>query len=124
MADITDINVNGTPYNILDDTAMRYATSPTNGDILTTDVNGQAIDSGVTITELKALVIESTSFNSLPQTISNAAITSDHVVMNSVLSNPSAQTGDWTITTSSGSLTIAGTINGSTTVTLYLLKKQ
>ena len=124
MADITDINVNGTPYNILDDTAMRYATSPTNGDILTTDANGQATDSGVTITELKTLVVESTSFSSLPQTISNAAITSDHVVMNSVLSNPSAQTGDWTITTSSGSLTISGTISGSTTVTLYLLKKQ
>ena len=124
MADITDINVNGTPYNILDDTAMRYATSPTSGDILTTDANGQATDSGVTITELKTLVVESTSFSSLPQTISNAAITSDHVVMNSVLSNPSAQTGDWTITTSSGSLTIAGTISGSTTVTLYLLKKQ
>ena len=104
--------------------AMQLVTSPTSGDILTTDANGQAQDSGVTITELKALVVESTSFSSLPQTISDAAITSDHVVMNSVLSNPSAQTGDWTITTSSGSLTISGTISGSTTVTLYLLKKQ
>ena len=124
MADITDINVNGTSYNILDDTAMRYATSPTNGHILTTDANGQATDSGVTVTELKTLVVESSSFNSLPQTLSDAGITSDHVVMNSVLSNPSAQTGDWTITTSSGSLTIAGSISGSTTITLYLLKKQ
>ena len=124
MADITDITVNGTPYNILDDGAMRYATSPTNGHILTTDASGQATDSGVTVTELKTLVVESSSFNSLPQTISDAGITSDHVVMNSVLSNPSAQTGDWTITTSSGSLTIAGTISGSTTITLYLLKKQ
>jgi len=104
--------------------AMQLVTSPTSGDILTTDANGQAQDSGVKIAELKALVIESSSFNSLPQTISNSAITSDHVVINSVLSNSSAQTGDWTVTTSSGSLSISGTISGSTTITLYLLKKQ
>ena len=66
------------------------------------------------------LVLTSGSFSSLPQTINNSAIRSDHVVVNSVLSNPSAQTGDWTVTTSSGSLTISGSISGSTTVTLYL----
>jgi hypothetical protein len=76
------------------------------------------------IRNLKILEITSTSFNSLPQTINDAAITADHVVLNSVLSNPSAQTGDWTVTTSAGSLTISGTISGSTTITLYLGIKQ
>ena len=72
------------------------------------------------VDELKVLVITSSSFSSLPQTISNTAITANHVVINSVLSNPSAQTGDWTVTTSDGSLTISGSISGTTTVTLYL----
>lgn len=77
----------------------------------------------VAAAEVKCLVLTSPSFNSLPQTISNANITADHVVINSVLSNPAAQTGDWTVTTSAGSLSIAGSISGSTTITLYLIKK-
>lgn len=74
------------------------------------------------IAEIKCLVLTSSSFSSLPQTITNANITSDHVVINSVLSNPSAQTGDWTVTTSNGSLSISGSISGSTTITLYLMR--
>lgn len=70
------------------------------------------------------LQVDIAAFSSLPQTVYNAAITADHVVVNSVLGTPSAQTGDWTVTTSAGSLTIAGTINGSTTLTLYLAVKQ
>lgn len=68
-----------------------------------------------------ALVLTSSSFSSLPQTISNSNITDKHVVVNSVLSNPSAQTGNWTVTTSNGSLTISGSISGTTTITLYLM---
>lgn len=74
------------------------------------------------IEEIKCLVLTSSSFSSLPQTITNANITSDMVVINSVLSNPSAQTGDWTVATSNGSLSISGSINGATTITLYLMK--
>lgn len=70
------------------------------------------------------LQVDVPSFSSLPQTVSNADVTADHVVVNSVLGTPSAQTGDWTVTTSAGSLTIAGTISGSTTLTLYLAIKQ
>ena len=69
------------------------------------------------------LVLSTASFSSLPQTITNSSVTADHVVVNSVLSNPAAQTGDWTVTTAAGSLTIAGSISGSTTLTLYLIKK-
>lgn len=70
------------------------------------------------------LQVDVPSFSSLPQTVSNADVTADHVVVNSVLGTPSAHTGDWTVTTSAGSLTIAGTISGSTTLTLYLAIKQ
>ena len=73
---------------------------------------------------LPTLVLSVDSFSSLPQTVTNANITSDMVVVNSVLGTPSAQTGDWTITTANGSLTIAGNISGSTTLTLYLMKSR
>lgn len=76
------------------------------------------------VSEAKVLVVDIASFSSLPQTVSNADVTADHVVVNSVLGTPSAQTGDWTVTTSAGSLTIAGAISGSTTLTLYLAVKQ
>ena len=76
-----------------------------------------------------AVVVTTPSFSSLPQTYTDAqlsaSITSDLVVTNSVLSNPSAQTGDWTITTNNGSLTITGSVASSgTTLTLYLIKER
>jgi hypothetical protein len=50
-------------------------------------------------------------------------ITASSVVMpgSLVLSNPSAQTSDWTIDTGSGYLTISGSISGSTTATFILI---
>ena len=74
----------------------------------------------------ETLVIDVSAFSSLPQTVNNSAIESDMVVVNSVLGTPSAQTADWTVTTSNGSLTISGTnaISGSTTLTLYLMKSR
>ena len=70
------------------------------------------------------LVVEISSFSSLPQTITNSNINSNLVLINSVLSDPSAQTSDWTITTSDGSLTISGSISGSTTATLYFIEQR
>lgn len=69
---------------------------------------------------LQTLVVNIPSFSSLPLTVTDARIEEDHIVMNSVLSNPSAQTGDWTVNTSNGSLTVSGSISGSTDLTLYL----
>lgn len=73
---------------------------------------------------MPTLVIEVESFSSLPQTVTNANITSDMVVVNSVLGTPSAQTGDWTVTTADGSATITGSISGETSLTLYLMKSR
>lgn len=73
-----------------------------------------------TIEGLTTLVLSVPAFSSLPQTVSDDRINAQHVVVNSVLGTPSAQTSDWTVTTSDGSLTIAGSISGSTALTLYL----
>lgn len=73
-----------------------------------------------TIEGLETLVLTVPSFSGLPQTITDERISEDHVVVNSILGTPSAQTSDWTVTTQDGSLTIAGSISGSTTLTLYL----
>ena len=51
-----------------------------------------------------------------------ANVTADHVVIESVLSNPSAQTGDWTVTTASNSIIISGSISGTTNLTLTLIE--
>lgn len=72
----------------------------------------------------RVLEVTLSSVSSLPQTISNASVESDMVVVNSTLSNPAAQTGDWTVTTSSGSLTLSGNISGTTNITLYLMKSR
>ena len=60
------------------------------------------------------------SFSSLPQTASDADVTATQEVVHAVLSNPAAQISDWTVTTSAGSVTVSGSISGSTTLTLYL----
>ena len=71
-------------------------------------------------TLLKVLKITKSSVSSLSTTITNAGITANMEVLHCVLSNPSAQTGDWTVTTSSGSAVISGNISGTTNITLYL----
>ena len=71
----------------------------------------------------KCLVLTKSSVSSLPTTISNAAITSTMVCIKAELSNPSAQSGDWTVTTASGTATVSGTINGTTDIKLYLVEQ-
>ena len=70
------------------------------------------------------LVVTVSSFSSLPKTVTNSDITSDMVVLKAELGTPSAQTSDWDVTTSTGSLSITGTISGSTTLKLYLAKSR
>lgn len=70
----------------------------------------------------QTVVITTDSFSSLPHTYSNSAIKAYHTVVDAQLSTPSAQIGAWIVTTSDGSLTISGSISGSTTVTLKLTK--
>ena len=73
---------------------------------------------------MPTIVIEVASFSSLPQTVTDERITADMVVVNSTLGTPSAQTGDWAVTTANGSATITGSISGETSLTLYLIKSR
>lgn len=76
------------------------------------------------ITAATCLIVDCGTISSLPATISNASITSDMVVVRAEFGNPDAQSDDWTVTTSSGSVTISGTLSGSTTLKLYLVKSR
>lgn len=77
------------------------------------------------VSALPVLKITFSSFSSLPQTVSNTAITTDMVCIHSELGTPSAQTSDWTVNTdTAGQVTVSGSISGSTTLTLYLAKSR
>ena len=60
------------------------------------------------------------TISSLPHTVSNANILAKHIPIYWTFGTPSAQASNWTVTTSAGSLTISGTINGATTLSLVL----
>lgn len=65
------------------------------------------------------------SFSTLPQTFNAGAarISSGDYVIHYELSNPSAQVSDWTVTTTdSGTVTVSGTIDGSTVLYLYFAR--
>lgn len=57
-------------------------------------------------------------------TVSNAAITADHIVVDIEYANPSAITTDVTWTTSAGSLVLNGTCASATSATITLIKKD
>ena len=57
-------------------------------------------------------------------TVSDAAITADHVVAECVFANPSAITTNVTWTTAAGSLTLNGTCTAATTANIVLVKKN
>lgn len=70
------------------------------------------------------LVINCGNISTLPTTISNAAITENHVAIKAEAGSPNAVRSDWTVITSSGSFTIQGTIKGTTSLVLYFALKQ
>lgn len=69
---------------------------------------------------VEMLVGSVSTVSALPVTITNADIRSTMYAVKAELSNPSAQTSNWTVTTSDGSAVISGSINGTTDITLYL----
>ena len=69
---------------------------------------------------VEMLVGSVSTVSALPVTITNSEIRASMYAIKAELSNPSAQTGDWTVTTADGSAVISGGINGTTDITLYL----
>ena len=108
------------------------ANIPEEVSVTQTQTSGDEIGSitvGSTTTTLyskkySVLPVSIASFSSLPQTVTDSKITADMVCIKTELGTPSAQTGDWTVTTSAGSLTISGSMSGSTTATLYLAREE
>lgn len=83
-------------------------------------------DAGMTIEEAKVLIVNTGTVSSLPTTITDSNITSDMVVINQygAVGTPSMQGSDLTVTTTDGSVTISGTLSGSTNITLYLMRSR
>lgn len=117
VAELTQENINDGSSMVYDFPLYQYTTTESGVQNMVDVRNVSASANGV-------IVVTTNSFNSLPQNVSNNNITENHVVVNSVLSNPSAQTSDWTVVTSNGSLQITGSISGNTTLTLYLAKQR
>lgn len=113
---------------------MPIISNPDGNMILVSNSNGEAVESSLSETDVateadirtlnntistkanKLIEITSSTFSSLPQTISNENITTNHVVVEWSLSNSGALVGDWTWTTSTGSITINGAISGTTNI--------
>lgn len=68
------------------------------------------------------LVVEKSGVSSLTTDIDDTRISQNHVLVDIVLSNPSAQTADWTWTTYNGYIRFgpSGAISGSTDITAIL----
>jgi hypothetical protein len=88
------------------------------------EVKGETTSLNTAAVKLETLIVSISSVSSLPVTANNSDIESDMVVINSELSDPSAQISNWTVTTASGSLTVSGSISGTTNIKLYLTKSR
>ena len=122
----TQIIYNDTLYDVIANISI--------GDSLTVGTNIQAADKVMTqITALqsasnnKVLYLTSVACSALTgdfASVSNAAITTDHVVVDVEYANLSAITTDVTWTTSAGSLVFNGTCSSATTASITLVKKD
>ena len=134
-------------YNLLADLIIAKWKTTTFSDLTTTaktvtsainEVDAD-LDTKATISLLEAevakrevLVIDCGRITSLPLTIPTSEddhraddVEDDMVCIQSTLGTPSAQSGDWTVTTGTGTLTISGQIGAiSTTLVIYLMKSR
>lgn len=86
-----------------------------------TSANNAAADARAVVSTVQSIWVDIGTVSSLPVTKSATEIKSTMKCAEAVLGTPSAQNSDWTVTTSDGSVTISGTISGSTTVGLLLV---
>ena len=92
--------------------SMTFNTNVSVGSSYTLDVKGHKV--------YACIKVALTSISSLPKTYTVTGLTANHELVRSVLSVPSAQGSDWTVTTAANSLTISGTFSGSTATDLTL----
>lgn len=85
-----------------------------------TSVNGIEPDSNGNV--LLGLHLSVASFSSFPKTVSDTRITADMRVVECTWGTPSAVTSDVSWTTAAGSLTLSGSMSGSTTADIILIR--
>lgn len=124
-ADVFPIVSGGVTSKVSAETVKEYTIGDTDNSELGDDVSAQIQALASRVAKCEVLIVDIASFSALPQTITNPDIDGDMVELKTVLSNPSAQTSEyWTVATSNGSLTISGSISGTTAATLYLIKSR
>lgn len=119
-SNLDTMNINGTGA-----TAIRYRNITNNtanigpDDTVIFQYNGTDFYV-VSIQRADPLNLNCGTISSLPATFTNNFINRHMVCIKAVLGTPSAQTSDWTVETADKSVTISGTISGSTTLSLIL----
>ena len=88
--------------------------TPTSGDT----VHALSLDGAY---KMKPLHVNMGTISSLPVTKNVTGVTADMVVLDYILGTPSAQTSNWTITTSAGQVTVSGGIAFGKTTTLKII---
>lgn len=73
-----------------------------------------------TLTGNKPIKCTKSGVNALPTTITKEGITDTMQAVKMMLSAPYVQGSDWTITSAAGSITISGTINGTTDIEVWM----
>lgn len=107
---------------VIDDALSTTSENPVQNKIITSQF--QTLTNQITDKVLYLTGIACSALTGDFATVSNSAITADHVVTECVFANPSAITTDVTWTTASGSLTLNGTCSTATTVNVVLVKKD
>jgi len=119
-ASFSTLNINSTGAK-----SVRYMNSSSVSGVLRAGDTGTFIYDGtyyhlIAIDRMRPIWINLGTVSSLPINKNNSIIKANMKCVKAVLGTPSAQTGDWTVTTSNGSLTVDGTISGSTTLEIML----
>lgn len=94
-------------------------------DVAVINGNMELIDTALheqaeSITGNKPIKCTKSGVSALPTMITKTGITATMQAVKMMLSAPYVQGGDWTITSAAGSITISGTINGSTDIEVWM----
>lgn len=117
---LTSMNVNNTGDIAIVHRGLNYSSAGIAPDDTVVFMYSGTYFHVIAIERKSPLYLNCGTVSSLPVTRSGNAINQNMICTKAELGTPSAQTGDWTVTTADGSVTIDGTISGSTTVKLVL----
>lgn len=90
--------------------------------VLIADINNNMDIIDEQINLARPLLITISSVSALPVTASNSKITSTMRCERLSTSNATAQGSDWTVTTGTGTVTVDGTLLGTTNIGLWLVE--